>query len=216
MGHLVEADSFRWSGHGRPSEADELSLEGVGRRGDADRLALPRSGRRLPIEDERLADDVVEALARRLGQVGQGVERLRADVEAQADPALLTGRRLIIGGEVVLDLVRVVEGIGQGIVDVGRAEVRILPDDLLDGHAPAVTPQDRADPDARAGDDGPAAAPPLDLLDVAEIDLGHALVPPGALTSSHDNREPRPMPGHGGQKRRPRGDFPCTAPPAPR
>jgi len=79
----------------------------------------------------------------------------------------------IIRCQIGFDLGWVVKGVRQSIVDVGRAQVRILGHDFFDCHAPPMASQDHTDTNSSACNDGTPATAVGDMLNITEISLGH-------------------------------------------
>jgi hypothetical protein len=93
----------------------------------------------------------------------------RSSLFAASQPIL--GDLFFVGRQIGVDLIKVIKGKGQGVMDVGRAKPGILLDDLLDGHALPIGGQDRGNADAGAGHDRLAAAKGRVYFDVPVVEF---------------------------------------------
>jgi hypothetical protein len=86
------------------------------------------------------------------------------------------GERLIVASQIGFNLIQMVVGVCQGIMDVRRSQVRVLLHDLFNGHRLSLARQDCRYANARPHDDRLAAASVRVFFDVSIIEFLHFAV----------------------------------------
>src|SRR5205085_11920191 len=82
-------------------------------------------------------------------------------------------RLFVIGRDVTFNLCQMIVSVGQGIVNVGWFQSRVLLNDLFHAHALPVANKHDHYPDARCADDRLPSATRRVLFNVAVVKLGH-------------------------------------------